>query len=144
MWDQGVSLVTWFLITDQPFTSTTPFQAGLYFQGSNGMTSDTPKMALTAFRFPFVAFREPKKKSVMYWGRSPAGRSAVIVEQKRQGAWGVVETLRPNSYGIFSGRYASTARTGFLRARLANGKDEALQFSLVAPPDRPGCAWGTC
>jgi hypothetical protein len=60
MWDQGVSLVTWFLIRDQPFTSTTPFQAGLYFRGSNGMTSDTPKLALTAFRFPFVAFREPK------------------------------------------------------------------------------------
>ncbi len=144
MWDQGVSLVTWFLIRDQPFASTTPFQAGLYFRGSNGVRSDTPKMALTAFRFPFVAFREPKKKTVMYWGRSPAGRSAVAVEQKRQGAWRVMETLRPNSYGIFSGRYASTARTGFLRARLANGKDEALPFSLVVPPDRPGCAWGTC
>jgi hypothetical protein len=80
----------------------------------------------------------------MYWGRSPAGRATVLVEQKRQGAWRLVETLRPNSYGIFSGRYASTARTGFLRARLANGKDEALPFSLVVPPDRPGCAWGTC
>ena len=144
MWDQGVSLVTWFLVTDMPFTDTTPFQAGLYFRGANGMTSDTPKLALTAFRFPFVAFREPKKGSVMYWGRSPAGRSTVIVEQKRQGSWRVVETLRPNSHGIFSGRYASTAKTGFLRARLANGKDEALPFSLVVPPDRPGCAWGTC
>ena len=144
MWDQGVSLVTWFLVRDQPFTDTTPFQAGLYFRGPNGIASDTPKMALTAFRFPFVAFREPKKKSVMYWGRSSAGRSTVIVEQKRQGSWRVVETLRPNSYGIFSGRYASKAKTGFLRARLANGKDEALPFSLVVPPDRPGCAWGTC
>ena len=144
MWDQGVSLVTWFMLRDQPFASSTPFQAGLYFRGSRGMKSDTPKMALTAFRFPFVAFREPAKKSVMYWGRSPAGRSAVIVEQKRQGAWRVVKTLRPNRYGIFEGRHASTATTGLLRARLANGQESALPFSLVVPPDRPVCPWGTC
>ena len=77
-----------------------PFQAGLYFRGEDGVASDKPKMALTAFRFPFVAFRQPAKKSVMYWGRSPAGRSAVIVEQKRQGAWRLVETLRPNRYDL--------------------------------------------
>ena len=52
--------------------------------------------------------------------------------------------MRPNSTGIFSGRYASSARAGSLRARLANGKDAALAFSLTVPPDRPGCAWGTC
>lgn len=144
MWDQGVSLVTWFTLRDQPFTSSTPFQAGLYFRGSSGIKSDTPKMALTAFRFPFVAFRQQAKKSVMYWGRSPAGRSAVIVEQKQQGAWRIVETLRPNGYGIFKGRHASAATSGFLRARLANGKDSALPFSLVVPPDRPVCPWGTC
>ena len=142
MWSQGVSLVTWFQVRDQPFASG-PFQSGLYFRGANGIASDTPKLALTAFRFPFVAFWEPKK-TIMFWGRSPAGRGAVLVEQKRQGAWRVVETVRPNSYGIFSGRFASTARTGFLRARLTNGKDEALPFSLVVPPDRPGCSWGTC
>ena len=53
--------------------TSTPFQAGLYFRGEDGVASDKPKMALTAFRFPFVAFRQPAKKSVMYWGRSPAG-----------------------------------------------------------------------
>ena len=124
MWDQGVSLVTWFMLRDQPFTPSTPFQAGLYFRGEDGVASDKPKMALTAFR-PFVAFRQPAKKSVMYWGRSSAG-AAVIVEQKRQGAWRILETLRPNRYGIFKGRHASTATTGFLRARLANGKDSAF------------------
>jgi hypothetical protein len=144
MWDQGVSLVTWFLIRDQPFTSNTPFQAGLYFRGSDGMRSDEPKLALTAFRFPFVAFREPKRKSVVFWGRSPAGRSSVIVERKRGSGWRVVEILRPAASGIFFGRYASSAKTGSVRARLENGNGQALPFSLVAPPDRPGCAWGTC
>jgi hypothetical protein len=80
----------------------------------------------------------------MFWGRSPAARAPVIVEQERAGSWRIVKTLRPNRYGIFSDRFPSTARTGFLRARLANGKDAALPFSLVVPPDRPGCAWGTC
>ena len=27
---------------------------------------------------------------------------------------------------------------------VGNGKDAALEFSLTVPPDRPGCAWGTC
>ena len=34
MWSQGVSLVTWFQVRDQPFTSSTPFQSGLYFRGA--------------------------------------------------------------------------------------------------------------
>lgn len=144
MWSQGVSLVTWFLVTDMPFTDTTPFQAGLYFRGANGMTSDTPKMALTAFRFPFVAFRDSKAKQVDYWGRSPRGRTNVIVEVQVSGQWRHVATMRPNSNGIFLGRFSGAAPKALVRARLANGKDAALPFSLVVPPDRPGCAWGTC
>jgi hypothetical protein len=144
MWSQGVSLVTWFLIRDQAFGQEGPFQAGLYFHGPDGIGSDKPKLALTAFRFPFVAFREPKQNTIMYWGRSEAGRAAVIVEQQVSGQWRIVMTMRPNRYGIFAGRYPSTARKGFVRARLVNGKDAALPFSLVVPPDRPGCTWGTC
>ena len=144
MWDQGVSLVTWFLIRDQAFMKEGPFQAGLYFNGGDRIASDKPKLALTAFRFPFVAFREPKRRTIMFWGRSPAGRAPVLVEQEVSGEWRVVTTLRPNRNGIFAGRFASSARRGFLRARLTNGRDAALPFSLVVPPDRPGCTWGTC
>lgn len=144
MWSQGVSAVAWFQLRDQPFTPSSPVQSGLYFRGEAGIESDKPKLALTAFRFPFVAFREPKTKTIMYWGRSPAGRAGVIVDQQVSGKWRSVKTLRPNRHGIFSGRYPSPARKGFLRARLVNGKDAALPFSLVVPPDRPGCTWGTC
>jgi hypothetical protein len=143
MWNQGVSLVTWFQIRDQAWGSG-PFQSGLYFRGEDGIASDTPKLGLTAFRFPFVAFRESSKRSVMFWGRSPAKRATVVVEQKTAGSWRLVETLRPNRYGIFAGEFPSRARSGFLRARLASGRDAALPFSLVVPPDRPGCTWGTC
>ena len=40
MWNQGVSLVTWFMLRDQPFTPSTPFRAGLYFRGEDGVASD--------------------------------------------------------------------------------------------------------
>jgi hypothetical protein len=144
MWDQGVSLVTWFQIRDQAWGSGGPFQSGLYFRGEDGVASDKPKMALTAFRFPFVAFRNSGTRQVDYWGRSPRGRAPVIVEVQDAGQWRRVSTDRPNSNGIFTGRFAFAARTGLVRARLATGNDSALPFSLVVPPDRPGCPWGTC
>jgi hypothetical protein len=143
MWSQGVSLVTWFQLRDQPFSDYTPFQSGLYFRGTDGIASDTPKPALNAFRFPFVAFRQPRA-TIMYWGRSPRALAAVVVEQGAGANWRLVDTLRPNRYGIFSGEFHSNLRSGYLRARLVNGKDAAIPFSLVVPPDRPGCAWGTC
>jgi hypothetical protein len=141
MWDQGVSLVTWFLLRDR---ATGPYQSGLYFRGSQGVASDTPKPALTAFRFPFVAFREAKSKSVVFWGRSPQGHAAVRVDLQVDGKRRVVARVRANRYGIFSGRFRSTATRGFVVASIADGSDAALPFSLVVPPDRPGCVWGTC
>jgi hypothetical protein len=138
MWDQGVSLVTWFLLRDKART----FQSGLYFRGPSGISSDKPKLTLTAFRFPFVAFREPKTKSI--WGRSPQGSAAVVVDLQVEDKQRVVTRMRPNRHGIFSGRFPSTATTGFVDARLVDGSDAALPFSLVVPPDRPGCAFGTC
>ncbi len=144
MWRQGVSLATWFLLRDQEWGKGGPFQSGLYFNGGAGVASDRAKLALTAFRFPFVAFREPKRSSVLFWGRSPAGRAEILVEREVAGSWQKLALLRPNTFGVFAGRFPSKARDGFLRARLANGSDASLPFSLVVPPDRPGCPWGTC
>jgi hypothetical protein len=140
MWDQGVSLVTWFLLRDD----TRAHQSGLYFRSPDGIASDTPKLALTAFRFPFVAFREPKTKSVWFWGRAQRARAAVLVDLQVDDKRRVVTRVRANRHGIFSGRFRSTVTEGFVGARLADGTDTALPFSLVVPPDRPGCAWGTC
>jgi hypothetical protein len=143
MWDQGVSLVTWFQVRDQAWGSG-PFQSGLYFRGQEGIGSDEPKLALTAFRFPFVAFRDTRTKRVDYWGRSPRGRASVIVESQVSGEWRHVATVRPNSNGIFLGRFAGAPTDGTVRAKLERGNDAALPFSLIVPPDRPGCPWGTC
>jgi hypothetical protein len=140
MWENGVTLVTWFFLRDRPFPAEM-YQSGLYLRGEAGIASDRPKPALRAFRFPFVAFRE-KGGQVSYWGRTPAGvRKAVVVEQQRRG-WKRLASPKVDRYGIFQGRVPARGR-GSLRARLANGSDLSLPFSLNRPKDFRFCPWGS-
>jgi hypothetical protein len=138
MWTAGVSLVTWFTLRDQP-VRTSPYQSGLYFRGAT-MAGDRPKPALTAFRFPFVAFRHGRDVSV--WGRTPSGRrGSVVVEQRGASGWRRLTTLAANAVGIFSAELPTRGR-GPLRARIA-GTGTSLPFSLVRPPDRVYQPFGT-
>jgi hypothetical protein len=138
MWSSGVSLVTWFTLRDQPF-ATSAYQSGLYFLGST-FAHDRPKPALTAFRFPFVAY--PAGKNVSVWGRTPtSGAGAVVVEQRAASTWAVVARLHADSAGIFSALVRPVG-TGPLRARLAAAKAMSLPFSLVSPPDHPYVPFG--
>jgi hypothetical protein len=131
MWGAGVSLVTWFTLRDQP-VSTSPYQSGLYFRGSS-FARDRPKPALTAFRFPFVAFSH--SKAVVVWGHTPSGDpGTVVVEQHGPSGWSRVGVLRANRVGIFSGELRTRAK-GPLRARLPAAATTSLPFSLVEPPD---------
>jgi len=144
MWKSGVDLVTWYLIRDEPFTPATTAQSGLYFRGGSGVASDSPKPALRAFRFPFVAFPQAGKR-VQFWGRTPPGRTGpVLIDESRAGGWRHVATVTSNRYGIFFGSIASTSTSGYLRARLESGADASLPFSLVNSPDRYVCPFGTC
>ena len=71
---------------DQPFPDEM-FQSGLYLRGAGGVSTDRPKLALQAFRFPFVAFRQ-KDGSISYWGRTPTStKTAIVVEQRRGVVW---------------------------------------------------------
>jgi hypothetical protein len=140
MWSNGVSLVTWFLLRDQPFPQEM-FQSGLYLRGPSGIASDKPKPALKAFRFPFVAFRQ-KNGAILYWGRTPAGvKKAVVVEQRR-GSWKRVATPAVDRYGIFSGRVKPRGG-GALRARLTDRSDVSVPFRLTVPEDFRFCPWGS-
>jgi hypothetical protein len=142
MWQNGVSLVTWFLLRDEPFPDQM-FQSGLYMRGASGIASDKPKPALRAFRFPFVAFRETNR-SVTYWGRTPTStRKAVVVEQKRGARWMRVAMPRVDRYGILQGRVAGPQGSGALRARLVDGSDVSLPFGLKVPKDFRFCPWGS-
>jgi hypothetical protein len=138
MWKAGISMVSWFKLRDdatngRPHNET--FECGLYFRCTT-ISCDRPKPALQAFRFPFVAFRQARRR-VYFWGRTPGGRRArVIVEQAAGKRWKRLARLRTNRYGIFS-RRVRTSRKGRLRARLAHGRAQARPFSLRRPADLP-------
>jgi hypothetical protein len=134
MWQNGVTLATWYLLRDQPFPES-PFQGGLYHRGPT-FERDRPKPALQAFRFPFVAFPQHAQKRVYVWGRTPHGRQArVLVEQQFQGGWRRLGIVQANRHGVFQARFA-THRTGFVRARTVDRSERAVPFSLAHVPDR--------
>jgi len=143
MWQNGVSLVTWFLIRDELPYPQAFFQSGLYYRGANGIASDKPKPALRAFRFPFVAFKQ-KNGAITYWGRTPLGKKqALVVEQKQGSRWARLVTPTVDRYGIFQGRVTNAKGTGSLRARLVSRSDVSLPFSLTVPADFRFCPWGS-
>jgi hypothetical protein len=142
MWQSNVRLVAWFQLRDGRFPQDV-LQSGLYMRGKRGISSDKPKPALRAFRLPFVAFRE-KDRSISYWGRTPTStKQAILVEQKRGVHWARVATPTVDRYGIFLGRVANAQGNGALRARLADGSDVSLPFSLEVPKDFAFCPWGS-
>jgi hypothetical protein len=132
MWSAGVSLVTWFQLRDDPL-SVSQFQSGLYFDSPSGLF-DRPKLALRAFRFPFVALSSAGR--VRVWGRTPAGLPGKVLVERQQGrAWKRVASLVSDRNGIF-GTFLRGRIEGPLRARLANGRDTSVPFALTRPPDR--------
>ena len=77
-WRHGVSLVTWFRIQDDPLhgPGSTPYQSGFY------KVNGDRKLSFTAFRFPFVAFRQPGK--ILIWGRTPTSTAGTVVDPARR------------------------------------------------------------
>jgi hypothetical protein len=131
MWDNGVSLVTWLMLVDQPITQGF-YQSGLWTSGATS-AGDVPKPIVQAFRFPFVAFRG--NSGVDVWGRTPSSRRAVVVVERTSGTgWRPVQRLSADRFGIFRSKLQVPAGTKSLRARVSSAKSPA--FSLAVPPDR--------
>jgi hypothetical protein len=143
MWKSGVSLVTWLELRDQPFgDSAQPVQGGLYFRGRT-VQQDRAKPAATAFRFPFVAYKQGK--GLRLWGRTPSSTaSKVAVEQRAGTGWRRIWTGSADRYGIFRTTLAARSGNGSVRARVLPADDVSLAFSLTQPPDRAVCPFGTC
>jgi hypothetical protein len=55
-----------------------------------------------------------------------------------------VALLQANRFGIFSGRLAARRGNGVTRARVLPAGATSLAFSLVEPPDRYVCPFGSC
>ena len=126
MWRNGVSVVTWFKLRDDPLRAT-PYQSGLWTVGGKR------KRSFTAFRFPTVAFA--KRQGIQVWGRTPTSTSGtVVVELKVGRIWRRLGTVRANGAGIFRRTYRTPYRRGNVRARFQ--RDASLPFSLTPVRDR--------
>jgi hypothetical protein len=131
MWQNGVSLVTWFLIRDQPFPSR--WQSGLYFDGAT-MAADTPKPTLEAFRFPTVAF--PEGVGIRVWCRTPKGTPGVVTFEQNTGAgWLPLGAVVTDGDGIVWAVLPSlTPTAGSVRAVFQS--EPSQPFSLTDVPDQ--------
>ena len=141
MWRNGITQITWFKLRDDDSGSYPDAgvpQSGLYHRCQDGLFCDQPKPTLTAFRFPFVAYK--KRRQLKIWGRTPASdRRFVLIEQRKPRGWTRVARLRSDRDGIFQKRVRRDGR-GPVRARLAGETGElarTLPFSLKRPRDRP-------
>jgi hypothetical protein len=139
MWQSGVSVVTWYLLRDdpvpQPPLPSPQYLSGLYTTCQFGLRCDTAKLIFYSFRFPFVAYHA--RGGAFVWGRTPWGaRGTVVVEQLRGRRWVRLATLRTNGVGIFS-RTVRVHGGGDLRARLRRGGLASVPFSLHPPRDMP-------
>jgi hypothetical protein len=114
LWRQGVSTVTWFLVTDQaPFPSYAATNQGGVF-----LRDGTPKLSATAYRLPFIT-SPVRSGHVKLWGRSP-GAGRLVVEVQRGKNWRTVWSKRVSTGSVFTGSARAKARS-LLRARLVGG-----------------------
>jgi hypothetical protein len=138
MWWSGVSLVTWFLLRDDPFR-VSPYQSGLYYRGSTP-PSDRPKPMLTAFRFPFVALAEGPR--VLVWARTPDGEPAqVVIERRSAAGWHRVASLTTNRLGILHALIPPLR--GVLRGRIGADGPASLPFVVSRTRDHEYLPFGT-
>jgi hypothetical protein len=134
MWLSGVSLVTWFLLEDLP--SPSYYKSGLFFQAPS-VDRARPKPMLTAFRFPFVAYRHGSRVGV--WGRDATSDRQLVTVQRRhgkKGRWRTVARVRSNGNGIFKATLKlKSSKRDRLRA-IAHGSGTSLAFSLARAAPR--------
>jgi len=121
LWGEGVALVCWNTIVDQPpvpsYLMTS--QSGVYYLDGR------PKPTLRAFRFPFVASRLGPAR-VELWGRAPqAGR--LVLERRRGARWSTARTLGVDAHGVFLVRVRA-AGGAVWRARL--GRQTSIAWRL--------------
>jgi hypothetical protein len=111
LWSQGVDVITWNTIVDQPpipsYADTS--QSGVFFL--NGR----PKPAWLAFHFPLVAWRQ-HGSAVEVWGRAPIG-GRLQIEQLSRGNWKTVRALNVARHSTFL-TTISASGTVTLRAQI--------------------------
>ena len=110
LWRQGVSLVTWEDIVDQPPNPSYFFssQSGVFYLDGR------PKPALATFRFPLVAWRQ--RGTVQIWGRVPSG-GRLTLEVQDGNNWKTISSLNVHTGSTFLTHFVDT-RALTLRGQL--------------------------
>jgi hypothetical protein len=121
LWRQGVSLITWNTIVDEPpqpsYADTS--QAGFY------LLDGQPKLSLSEFEFPLSAWRADQAE-VEVWGRAPVG--GLLAIQRRDGAvWRTIAERHVNSHSTF---LTHLVHTGPLTLRGVISEQASLAFTL--------------
>src|SRR6476469_9372918 len=119
LWRQGVSALYWFNLRDDAKGKGYQYglQSGVYYRGDT-VAQDTPKPAVTAFRFPFVAYRAYSNfaghGTARLWGMAPSS-GTVQVQKLIGGRWKTATTARARADHVFQLR-VSAGRGVRLRA----------------------------
>jgi hypothetical protein len=132
MWRSGVSLVTWFLVRDEP----THFQSALYFRGSS-IAADTKKPAAAAFLFPFVG--HVINHRLLVWGRTPWGRAATVrIWAQTDRGWGSLGYATTDVSGVFTQRFVVGTDATCARASIVGAPSVVSpRFPLAELQDMP-------
>lgn len=105
LWKAGVQHVLWWNFRDQQRGNdwNATLQSGVYMLGANPNepAQDVAKPSLTAFRFPFTAYR--LRGVAALWARPP-GTGPVEVQVQSGSTWRKVTTLKARPGGVVSGR----------------------------------------
>jgi hypothetical protein len=125
LWRQGVSVVTWWLMRDEPEGPGWGYtlQAGVFYRGVN-VAADRPKPGFYTFRFPFTAYT--KRGVAQIWGLAPT-RGAVTIEVRKGGSWRTLMRLRTRQGRMFLAAKRLDPGTP-LRAR--QGHDSSLAWRV--------------
>jgi hypothetical protein len=115
LWRQGVSLLTWFQVTDsRPVPSfAASYQGGVFFLDGR------PKPAAEAFRFPFVVLKQGQRR--LAWGIAPT-TGPVRIEEQVRGRWKLSRIVTAPSDRVFS-----------VRLRRATTSLRAVQGMVTSP-----------
>jgi hypothetical protein len=113
LWSEGVSVVTWYLIRDQPPIPSygASYQSGMYYL--NG----TAKPAQRAFRFPLVVDRRKAGEPVV-WTLVPAS-GTLRIEGQIGGRWVVVLSTHVTPHEVLA-RHLPASPSERFRAVLGN------------------------
>lgn len=143
-WSQGVRQFFWFSLVDfhepgVPFPIS--LQSGLYFW-ADSIAAQQPKEVLFAFRFPFVSFA--RRDGLFFWGRTGNSQSGrVLIQARQHGKWRVLDVVRADRNGLFTGTVPSSYgrnKRGAVRARY--GTESSLAFPMKRVGDFPHPPFG--